>query len=183
MMQERYKTEVDPRLMQEFRYINSLAVPKLDKVVLNTGVGVAKENERELEGALQDLTLIGGQKAVPTQAKKAVAEFGIRQGQMIGARVTLRGRRMYEFLEKLFRVVLPRMRDFRGLPRGAFDGRGNYSLGLGEQGVFLEIDPNKVGRPRGLQVTIVTTARSDGEAEKLLVGLGLPLEKEIESTE
>lgn len=175
-LQEQYRQEILPWLMDELGYNNLYAVPRVEKAILNMGVGRAKENEKELEGAVRDLTLIAGQKAVATKARQSVAGFVIRQGEAIGVKVTLRGRRMYQFLEKLFRVVLPRTRDFRGLSRKGFDGHGNYSLGLEEQGVFLEIDPNKMDKPRGLQVTIVTSAKTDEEGELLLRKLGLPLE-------
>lgn len=178
MLQETYQQDVLPQLMDELGYNNPHAVPKVKKVVLNMGVGAAKDNEKELEGAMRDLTLIAGQRAAATTARQSVAGFAVRAGQAIGTKATLRGRKMYEFLEKLFRVVLPRTRDFRGLSRKGFDGQGNYSLGLEEQGVFLEIDPNKIDKSRGLQVTVVTTAHDDAEAGKLLTKLGMPLEKE-----
>lgn len=178
MLQEQYKKEIQPELMETLGYNNPHAAPKVTKVVLNMGVGEAKENEQELTDAIEELSLIAGQRAAPTTARQSVAGFAVREGQKIGAKVTLRGKRMYEFLEKLFRVVLPRGRDFRGLAKKGFDGQGNYSLGLEEQGVFLEIDPNKIKKSRGLQVTIVTSAQTDEEAEQLLKNLGLPLEKE-----
>lgn len=181
MLQQDYENTIRSQLLEELSYNNPYAVPKLEKVVLNMGVGTAKENEKELENAIEELSLIAGQRATPTQARQSVAGFAIREGQKIGVKVTLRGKRMYEFLEKFFRVVLPRTRDFRGLAKKGFDGQGNYSLGLEEQGVFLEIDPNKIKKSRGLQVTIVTSAKTDREAEELLKKLGMPLERGSES--
>lgn len=176
-LQEEYTTRIVPELMDKLGYNNPYAVPRVEKVVLNMGLGNAKDKEEELEEAIEELSLIAGQRAVATRARKSVAGFALREGQKIGARVTLRGERMYEFLEKLFKVVLPRTRDFRGLSRKSFDGHGNYSIGLEEQVIFPEIDPNKVRRSRGLQVTIVTSTDSDTEAEKLLTRLGLPLKE------
>lgn len=173
-LKERYHREVVPALMREHGYSSVLAVPRLVKVVLNIGLGEAITNARALEGAANDLGLITGQRPVTTRAKRSIAQFKLRQGMAIGMMVTLRGDRMYYFLDKLINAVLPRLRDFRGVSRDAFDGRGNYSLGLREQIVFPEIEYDKVDRVRGLQVSIVTTAGTDEDGRRLLEQLGMP---------
>ncbi len=177
-LKERYKSEIVPELMREFSYRNVMQVPRVEKVTLNIGLGEAKENARAVETATADLATISGQKAVVTKAKKAIANFKIRQNMAIGAAVTLRGDRMYEFLDRMLNSALPRIRDFRGVPTKAFDGRGNFSLGLREQLIFPEIDYDKVDRIRGLQVNIVTTARNDEEGRRLLEMMGMPFAKE-----
>ena len=177
-LKERYKSEIVPELMREFSYRNPMQVPRVEKVTLNIGLGEAKENARAVETATADLATISGQKPVVTKAKKAIANFKIRQNMPIGAAVTLRGDRMYEFLDRMLNSALPRIRDFRGVPTKAFDGRGNYSLGLREQLIFPEIDYDKVDRIRGLQVNIVTTARNDEEGRRLLEMMGMPFAKE-----
>lgn len=170
----RYRQEVVPKLSEQFGYTNRLQVPRVVKVSVNAGVGEGAHDAKFVDQAMQDLALITGQKPVLRRAKKAIAAFKIRVGHPVGCRVTLRGARMYHFLEKLFLIVLPRVRDFRGLPR-SFDGRGNFSLGLGEQSVFPEVDLDKMERTFGMDISIVTSADTDEEAEALLVGLGLPL--------
>ncbi|ADG04943.1 50S ribosomal protein L5 [Kyrpidia tusciae] len=171
---ERYKRDVIPALMQRFGYRNVMQVPKVEKVVLNIGLGEAVQNPKALDAAVDDLTAISGQKPVVTWARKSVASFKLRTGMPIGVKVTLRGERMYYFLDKLFNVALPRVRDFRGVSPRGFDGRGNYSLGLREQLIFPEIDYDKIDKVRGLEVIIVTTADSDEEARELLAQLGMP---------
>ena len=170
-----YREKVIEELVKEFEYSNIMMVPKVTKVVINVGLGEALTNARALESATNDITIITGQKPVATKAKRSVARFRLREGQEIGVMTTLRGKRMYIFLDKLFNTALPRIRDFRGIPRSAFDGRGNYSLGITEQIVFPEIDYNQVDRMRGLQVNIITTAKSDKEGSKLLELMGMPL--------
>ncbi|MBH51694.1 MAG: 50S ribosomal protein L5 [Chloroflexi bacterium] len=170
-----YREKVIEELVKEFEYSNIMMVPKVTKVVVNVGLGEALTNARALESATSDITIITGQKPVATKAKRSVARFKLREGQEIGVMTTLRGKRMYIFLDKLFNTALPRIRDFRGIPRSAFDGRGNYSLGITEQIVFPEIDYNQVDRMRGLQVNIITTAKSDKEGSKLLELMGMPL--------
>lgn len=170
-----YREKVIEELVKEFEYSNIMMVPKVTKVVINVGLGEALTNARALESATSDITIITGQKPVATKAKRSVARFKLREGQEIGVMTTLRGKRMYIFLDKLFNTALPRIRDFRGIPRSAFDGRGNYSLGITEQIVFPEIDYNQVDRMRGLQVNIITTAKSDKEGSKLLELMGMPL--------
>jgi large subunit ribosomal protein L5 len=174
-MLEKYRNDVVPALMKEFEYTNVMQAPRLDKVVLNIGLGEAIQNGRAIESATRDLTTISGQKPVVTRAKKSIAGFKMRAGMPIGVSVILRLDRMYAFLTKLFNGVLPRIRDFRGLPDRSFDGRGNYSIGLTEQLVFPEIDYDSIDRLRGLQVTIVTTARTDEEGRRLLQLLGCPI--------
>jgi len=169
-----YRTQVAPALMQEFRYTNVMQVPHLEKVSLNMGLGEALTNARAIESSVQDLTQITGQQPVVTRARKSIAQFKLREGQAIGLMVTLRGARMYQFVDKLFNLTLPRIRDFRGVSRSGFDGRGNYSLGISEQIVFPEIDYNQIDRVRGLQVNIVTSALNDLEALRLLELLGVP---------
>lgn len=173
-LRQRYEEEVVPELKKRFQYKNVMQVPRLEKVVLNMGVGEAVANPKALDAAIGELTQIAGQKAVPTRAKKSIAAFKIRTGMAIGARVTLRGRRMYDFLDRLLNVALPRVRDFRGVSPKGFDGRGNYSLGLKEQLIFPEIDYDKVDKIRGMDVTIVTTAGTDEEGRELLRLLGMP---------
>lgn len=173
-LRERYKTEVVPALQKQFEYGNSLEVPKLSKIVINIGLGEALSNAKALDAALGDLTLITGQKPIVTKAKRSIAQFRVRTGNSIGAKVTLRGERMWDFMERLTMLALPRIRDFRGIPGKSFDGRGNYSLGLREQLAFPEIDYDKVDRLRGLEISIVTTAKTDEESKKLLELLGMP---------
>jgi large subunit ribosomal protein L5 len=174
-LKEKFLKEVAPALRERFKYENPMQVPRIEKVVLNMGVGDAVADPKALDAAIGDLTAITGQKPVVTRAKKSIAVFKIRQGMAIGAKVTLRGDRMYEFLDKLFSVALPRIRDFRGLPARAFDGRGNYTLGLKEQLIFPEIDYDKVNKLRGMDVVLVTTAKTDEEAGELLRLMGMPL--------
>ncbi|MBI2855783.1 MAG: 50S ribosomal protein L5 [Chloroflexi bacterium] len=175
---ERYRSEVKVALGEELGYKNVMEIPRLEKVVLNIGLGETKQNPRAMEGATHDLQVISSQKAVVTRAKKSIAGFKLRQGEAIGVMVTLRGGRMYDFLDKLFNVSLPRIRDFRGVSRGAFDGNGNYSLGLREQIIFPEIDYGQVDRIRGLQVAIITTAGSDQVAMRLLELMGMPFARD-----
>lgn len=171
---ETYRTDVVPQLTEEFQFRNPYEVPRLEKIVVNIGLGEAIQNARSLDAATQDLATITGQKPVITRAKKSVASFRLREGMPIGAMVTLRGARMYEFLDRLIGTALPRIRDFRGLSPRSFDGRGNYTIGLREQLVFPEIDYDSVDKTRGLEITIVTTARSDEEGRRLLTLLGMP---------
>jgi large subunit ribosomal protein L5 len=175
MLKERYESEVREKLTERFGYKNPMQVPKLHKIVVNMGVGDALQNPRALDSALKDMSTITGQKGVITRAKKSVASFKIRAGMPIGAMVTLRGRRMWDFLERLTTFALPRVRDFRGLSPKGFDGRGNYSLGLREQLIFPEINYDEVEKIRGMDVTIVTTARTDEEGREFLRLLGVPL--------
>lgn len=170
----KYSEEVVPSLMSDFGYSNIMQVPRLEKVVISIGLGEALQNPKALEAAEGDLAEISGQHPVTTRAKKSIASFKLRTGMPIGIMVTLRGRRMYDFLDRLFNAVLPRMRDFQGVLRNSFDGRGNYSLGLKDQTIFPEIDYNKVDKVRGLEITIVTTAPSDEEGRRLLELLGMP---------
>ena len=172
-----YKNEVAPALMKKFEYKSSMQIPKLDKIVINVGVGEAKENSKALDAVIADLTLISGQKAVPTFAKKSVANFKLREGMKIGVKVTLRGDRMYEFVDRLFNFALPRVRDFKGINPNAFDGRGNYSLGLKEQLIFPEIEYDQVDKIRGMDICFVTTANTDEEARELLKLMGAPFAK------
>ena len=174
-IQIKYREEVAPALIQEFEYTTPMQVPALSKIVLNMGLGEALENNRAIESATRDLTLISGQQPVTTRARKSIAGFKLREGMPIGVMVTLRGRRMYEFFDRLVSSALPRIRDFRGISREAFDGRGNYSLGIREHVIFPEIEYNTIDRIRGLQVVIVTTARTDREGLRLLEELGVPL--------
>jgi large subunit ribosomal protein L5 len=176
-LKEKYQSEVRGKLQDRFGYRNPMQVPKLEKVVINMSVGDAIQNSKALEAAVRELTTISGQKPIVTKAKKSIAAFKLREGMSIGAKVTLRGERMYVFLDKLFNVVLPRIRDFRGLNRKSFDGRGNYNLGLREQLVFPEIDYDKVDKARGMDIVIVTSARTDEEATEFLTEMGLPLQK------
>ena len=173
-LHERYAAEIVPALTKQFEYANPMQVPRLSKIVVNIGLGEALQNAKAIDAAVGDLTLITGQKPIITRAKRSIAQFRLRTGNAIGAKVTLRGERMWDFLERLTRVALPRIRDFRGVPSKSFDGRGNYSLGLREQLAFPEIDYDKVDRLRGLEVSIVTTAKSDEESKRLLELLGMP---------
>ena len=171
---EKYRKDVIPALRKEFGIENPMAVPRIEKVILNMGVGEAISNAKIVDAAAEELTKIAGQRAVVTKAKKSIASFKLRAGMPIGCRVTLRGERMYEFLDRLLNVALPRVRDFRGVPTRAFDGRGNYTLGVKDHVIFPEIDPAKIEKSRGLNVTIVTTAGSDDRARVLLRELGMP---------
>jgi large subunit ribosomal protein L5 len=173
-LRDRFRNDVLPLLMREFGYGNPLQVPRLEKIVLNIGLGEASQNVKLLDGAVTELAAIAGQRPVITRAKKAIANFKLREGMPIGCAVTLRGERMYEFFDRLVNVALPRVRDFKGVPDRAFDGRGNYSLGIREQVIFSEIDLDKVEKIKGLTVCIVTTARSDAEGKALLRALGMP---------
>ena len=173
-LRDMYKAEVAPALMKKFEYSSVMQSPKLDKIVINVGVGDAKDNAKALDAVLADLALIAGQKAVPTYAKKSVANFKLREGMKIGAKVTLRGERMYEFMDRLFSFALPKVRDFKGINPNAFDGRGNYALGLKEQLIFPEIEYDKVEKIRGMDICFVTTARTDEEAKELLTLFGAP---------
>lgn len=175
-LRERYTEELRPTMRREFNYGNDLEVPKLEKIVLNIGLGEAIANNRALDAAVQDLTVISGQRPVVTRAKKSIAAFRLREGMPIGAKVTLRGDRMYEFFDRLVNLALPRIRDFRGVSPNAFDGRGNYTLGLREQIIFPEIDYDSIDRARGLEVSIVTTAETDEEGRRLLALLGMPFQ-------
>ena len=172
-----YKNEVAPALMKKFEYKSVMQIPKIDKVVINVGAGEAKENAKAIDSIMGDLELISGQKPVPTFAKKSVANFKLREGVKIGVKVTLRGAQMYEFLDRLFNFALPRVRDFKGINPDAFDGRGNYSLGLKEQLIFPEIEYDKVDKIRGMDIAIVTTAQTDAEAKELLALMGAPFAK------
>ena len=174
---EMYKNEVAPALMKKFEYKSVMQIPKLDKIVINVGAGEAKENAKAIDAILGDLALITGQKAVPTYAKKSVANFKLRQGMKIGAKVTLRGEKMYEFMDRLFNFALPRVRDFKGINPDAFDGRGNYALGIKEQLIFPEIEYDKVDKIRGMDICFVTTATTDAEARELLKLMGAPFAK------
>jgi large subunit ribosomal protein L5 len=173
-LRERYELEIVPALMQEFKFDNVMRVPRVKKVVLNIGLGEATQNPKALESAEKDLATISGQHPVVTRSKRSIAAFKLRTGMPIGMMVTLRDRRMYEFLDRLVSVVLPRIRDFQGVAPTSFDGRGNYSLGFKDQLMFPEIDYDKVEKPRGFQITIVTTARSDEEGRRLLELMGMP---------
>ncbi len=176
-LREKYVGSVRPRLQERFGYANVNQIPAVSKVVVNMSVGEAIVNPKALDAAVAELAAITGQKAIVTKARKSIAAFKLREGMNIGAKVTLRGERMYAFLDKLFNVVLPRIRDFRGLPAKSFDGRGNYNLGLREQLVFPEVNYDKVDKARGMDITIVTTAKTDEEATEFLTAMGLPLQK------
>lgn len=176
-LKEKYKNEVVPALMEKFQYANVMEAPKLEKVVINMGVGAAKDNPKLLESAVKDLEIITGQKPVVTKAKKSISNFKIRDDMKIGTKVTLRGERMYHFLDKLMNVSLPRVRDFRGVSPTAFDGRGNYALGLKEQLIFPEIEYDQVDVIRGMDIAIVTTAKTDEEARVFLQEMGMPFKK------
>jgi large subunit ribosomal protein L5 len=173
-LKDRYREEVAPALMQRFSYENVMEIPRLDKIVINMGLGDCKDNAKALETAIAELTAISGQKPLVTKAKKSIANFKLREGMNVGAKVTLRGERMYEFCDKLVSIVLPRVRDFRGVSQKAFDGRGNYSLGVREQLIFPEIEYDKVDKIRGMEMVFVTTAKTDEEARELLRLLGMP---------
>ena len=176
-LKDRDLNEITPALMQKFNYTSVMQVPKVEKVVINMGVGDAVSNSKLIDSAVQDLQAIAGQKPVVTRAKKSIAGFKVRQGMPIGVKVTLRGDRMYHFLDKLFNIALPRVRDFRGVSGKAFDGRGNYTLGIKEQLIFPEIDYDKVDKVRGMDIVIVTTAKTDEESRELLEQLGMPFAK------
>ncbi len=176
-LREFYETEVMDGMTKKFSYTNKMAVPKLEKIIINMGVGEAKENAKVLDGAVKDLTIISGQKPVITRAKKSVAAFKLREGMPIGCKVTLRGDRMYEFADRLINIALPRVRDFRGVKANSFDGRGNYTMGIKEQLIFPEIEYDKVDKIRGMDVVFVTTANTDEEARELLRLFGMPFAK------
>ena len=176
-MRAKYEEEVRKALMEKFGYKSPMQIPKLDKIVINIGVGEAKDNAKALEAAVNDLALITGQKPVITKAKNSVANFKIREGMNLGCKVTLRSDRMYEFLDRLFNVALPRVRDFRGINPNSFDGRGNYALGIKEQLIFPEIEYDKVDKVRGMDIIFVTTANTDEEARELLTQFGMPFAK------
>ena len=173
-LRDYYKNEVAPALMKKFEYKSPMQIPKIEKIILNIGAGDAKDNAKVIDNIIADLETISGQKAVPTYARKSVANFKIRQGMKIGAKVTLRGEKMYEFMDRFFNLALPRVRDFKGINPNAFDGRGNYALGLKEQLIFPEIDYDKVDKVRGMDVIFVTTAKTDEEARELLTLFGMP---------
>jgi large subunit ribosomal protein L5 len=173
-LQDHYRSVVKPALLEQFKYKNAMQVPKLAKIVINMGVGEAAQDAKKIESAVQELTAIAGQKPVVTKAKKSIAQFKLREGQVVGCKVTLRADRMYEFLDRLVNIALPRVRDFRGISAKSFDGRGNYSLGLKEQIVFPEINYDKVETIRGMDIIFVTTAKSDEEARALLKGFDMP---------
>jgi len=175
-LRQRYRDEAAPALQREFGYANPMQIPRLEKVVVNIGLGEAIQNAKALDAAVGDLTQITGQKPIVTRAKRSIAQFRLRTGMPIGAKVTLRGQRMYDFLERTLRLALPRIRDFRGIAVRSFDGRGNFSLGLREQLVYPEIDYDKIDRLRGLEISIVTTAKTDEEGRKLLELLGMPVQ-------
>lgn len=176
-MQERYNKEIAPALLKSFGFKNVMQVPRLEKIVVNIGLGEALDNPKALESAVADLTIITGQKPVTTKARKSIANFKLREGRLIGTKVTLRGERMWAFLDRLVNTALPRVRDFRGVSPNAFDGRGNYTLGLRDQLIFPEIEYDKIDKLRGMEVTIVTTARNDDQARALLRMLGMPFSK------
>lgn len=173
-LKDTYKAEIIPAMMQKFEYKNINQVPRLEKIVINMGLGEAKDNPKALDSAVEDLTVISGQKPVVTSAKKSVANFKLREGMKIGAKVTLRGERMYEFIDKLISIAIPRVRDFRGLSPKSFDGRGNFAMGFKEQLVFPEIEYDKVDAIRGMDIIVVTTAETDEEARELLTQMGMP---------
>ena len=176
-LKEKYSKEIVPALMSKFNYTSVMQAPKVEKIVINMGVGDAVANAKALDNAVEELTLVTGQKPVVTRAKKSIAGFRLREGMPIGAKVTLRGERMYEFLDKLVTISLPRVRDFRGVSKKSFDGRGNYTLGVKEQLIFPEIDYDKVSKVRGMDIVIVTTANTDEEARELLTQIGMPFQK------
>ena len=176
-LKEKFNNEITPALMSKFNYKSIMEVPKLEKIVINMGVGDAVANAKALDVAVEELATITGQKPVVTRAKKSIAGFRLREGMPIGAKVTLRGERMYEFIDKLISVSLPRVRDFRGISKKSFDGRGNYTLGVKEQLIFPEIDYDKVNKVRGMDIVIVTTANTDEEARELLTAFGMPFQK------
>ena len=174
---EMYKKDVAPALMNKFNYKSPMQIPKFDKIVVNVGAGDAKENSKVIDSIIEEISMITGQKAVPTYAKKSVANFKLREGVKIGVKVTLRGENMYEFMDKLFNLALPRVRDFKGINPNGFDGRGNYALGLKEQLIFPEIEYDKVEKVRGMDIVFVTTANTDEEARELLTLMGAPFAK------
>ncbi len=173
-LKDRYQNEIAPALQQKFAYTNVMQIPKVDKIVINMGVGEAVQNSKAIDSAVADLMKLSGQKPVVTRAKKSIAAFKLREGMSIGCKVTLRGQRMYEFMDRLLNVALPRVRDFRGVSGKAFDGRGNYTLGIKEQLIFPEMEYDKIDKLRGMDVVFVTTARTDEEARELLRGFGMP---------
>ncbi|WP_130807963.1 50S ribosomal protein L5 [Senegalia massiliensis] len=176
-LKEKYTNDVVPSLVEKFNYKNVMEVPKLEKIVINIGMGLAKDNPKALETAIEELKIITGQKPVTTKAKKSVSNFKIREGMPVGAKVTLRGTRMYDFLDKLMNIALPRVRDFRGVSKTSFDGRGNYALGIKEQLIFPEIEYDKVDRINGMDIIIVTTAENDEQAREFLALMGMPFKK------
>ena len=176
-LKEFYTSEVAPALMKKFEYKSVMQIPKFDKIVINVGAGDAKENAKVIDAIIADLTAITGQKPIPTYAKKSVANFKLREGMKIGVKVTLRGEKMYEFMDRLFNFALPRVRDFKGINPDAFDGRGNYALGLKEQLIFPEIEYDKVDKIRGMDICFVTTANTDAEAKEMLTLMGAPFAK------
>jgi len=176
-LKEMYQTEVAPALMKKFSYKSVMQIPKLDKIIVNVGCGEAKENQKMIEAITEDMAKITGQKPIPCRAKKSVANFKLREGMIIGVKVTLRGERMYEFLDRLFNVALPRVRDFRGISANGFDGRGNFSFGLKDQLIFPEIDYDKIDKVRGMDINLVTTAKTDEESRELLSLMGAPFVK------
>lgn len=176
-LEERYTKEIKDAMMKKFSYSSVMQIPKLDKVVVNIGMGEAKENAKAIDYAVNDLALITGQKPIVTKAKKSVASFKVREGMNIGCKVTLRGSKMYEFVDRLFNAALPRVRDFRGINPNSFDGRGNYSMGIKEQLIFPEIDYDKIDKIRGMDIIFVTTANTDEEARELLTLMGAPFAK------
>ena len=176
-LKETYKNDVFPALREQFKYENVMEIPKLEKVTINMGLGEAKENAKIMESAVEEISLITGQRPVVTKARKSIANFKVRQGMPVGAKVTLRGDNMYEFIDKLFNIALPRVRDFKGVSKNSFDGRGNYSMGIKEQLIFPEINYDKVETIKGMNIVFTTTAKTDEEAAALLAGLGMPFEK------
>ena len=176
-LREKYKNEVFPKLREQFGYENVMQVPKLEKVTLNMGPGEAKDNAKIMESAVEEIALITGQRPVVTKARKSIANFKVRQGMPVGAKVTLRGDNMYEFIDKLINIALPRVRDFKGVSKNSFDGRGNYSMGIKEQLIFPEINYDKVDTIKGMNIVFTTTAKTDEEAQALLADLGMPFEK------
>ena len=174
---EKYKSEVAPALMTKFAYKSVMQIPKFDKIVINVGCGDAKDNSKVIDNVIEEITLISGQRAVPTFAHKSIANFKLRQGMKIGVKVTLRGEKMYEFIDRFFNLALPRVRDFRGINPNAFDGRGNYSIGIKEQLIFPEIEYDKIDKVRGMDICFVTTSNTDEEARELLSLMGAPFEK------
>jgi large subunit ribosomal protein L5 len=173
-LKDRYQNEIAPALQQKFAYTNVMQIPKVDKIVINMGVGEAVQNSKAIDSAVADMMKLSGQKPVVTRAKKSIAAFKLREGMPIGCKVTLRGQRMYEFMDRLLNVALPRVRDFRGVSAKAFDGRGNYTLGIKEQLIFPEMEYDKIDKLRGMDVVFVTTAKTDEEARELLRGFGMP---------
>ena len=176
-LKEKYTSEVAPALKSEFKYSSVMQIPKIEKIVLNIGVGEVKDNAKALDNAMRDMGIIAGQKPVATVSRKSIANFKLREGMKIGCKVTLRGERMYQFLDKLISIDLPRVRDFRGISPNSFDGHGNYAMGIKEQLMFPEIDYDKIDKIRGMDIIIVTTAKSDEEAKKLLELMGMPFRK------